>query len=67
MKVKDFVSMEKSGAMFRLVDADERGYLTTDKTLYEADRSTVKKLYGEAIVVGFAPKGKKVTIYISQE
>lgn len=67
MKVADFIKMEKSGALYRVVDADERGYMTTDKCLIEADRSVVKKLYADAEMVGFEPKGKKVVIYISQK
>lgn len=66
MKVKDFLKLEKSGAMFIAVDADRRGYLTDPEVLIEADRNVIKQSYGDAWVVGFEPKGKKVTLYISQ-
>lgn len=66
MKVKDFLKLEKSGAMFIAIDADKRGYLTNKEVLTEADRNIIKQSYGEAWVVGFEPKGKKVILYISQ-
>lgn len=68
MKVNEFVGIEKSGAMFAIVSADEVGYLTSQKIILEADRNVVLNKYGDCEVVGFEPKTKRTMyLYVSEK
>lgn len=64
MTVSEFVKFEMSGAIFRVVDATQPGCRIIREALTEADRNVVRRLYGDAQVVGFEPQGKKVILYI---
>lgn len=64
MTVSEFVKYEKSGAMFILIDARKTGYMSTEEAMITADRNAVSNIYGDADVVGFEPKGKKVRLYV---
>lgn len=64
MTVSEFVMFEKSGAIFRVVDAAQPGCRIIREALVEADRNVVRRLYGDATVEGFEPQGRKVILYI---
>lgn len=65
MTVKELVSLEKSGAMFCVVDSTKIGcYSHPMEFLTEADRNVVGRDFGDRTVVGFIPYGKKVIVYI---
>lgn len=66
MLVKDFLTMERSGCMFMVVDARKTGYMVCPVVLLAgADRNVVKSAYGTWELVGFEPSGKKtITIYV---
>ena len=64
MTVSEFVVFEKSGALFRVVDATQPGCRIIREALTEADRNVVSRLYGDATVEGFEPQGKKVILYV---
>lgn len=65
MKVSDFIKMEKSGAMYRVVDVSNVGYMNSDKYATEADRNVIRDRFGEETLVGFSAKGKnRIIIYI---
>ena len=64
MKVSEFVKFEKSGAIFRVVDAAQPGCRILREALTEADRNVVASMYGDAVVEGFEPQGKKVILYV---
>lgn len=63
MTVKDFVKMEKSGAMFHVVDANRIGYLTKQEVEIVCDRNVLYERFAENEVVGFEPKTKR-SIYL---
>ena len=64
MKVKDFIALETSGAIYQIVDATKAGYLRDDaKVICEADRNVIAERYGRHELTGFKPKGKKVVLY----
>lgn len=66
MTVNEFVSMEKFGGYFALVDADKQGYMSKPFIITEADRNVVSKFYGELTVIGYAPKSKNsMFIYVT--
>lgn len=68
MTVRELTQFEKSGSMYRLIDATQRGYMVSPNCLLEADVNVVKRLYGDAEVVGFSAIGKnKLAIYIIAE
>lgn len=67
MKVKDFITLETSGAIYQIVDATKPGYLRDDaKVVFEADRNVIADRYGRCEVKGFKPKGKKVVLYCGE-
>lgn len=58
------MSLEKVGAMFRLVDASRVGYMTKPTVIVEADRNGCSK-YWDYPVIGIAPCGKNtITVYV---
>lgn len=67
MTVKEFVSLDLAGQMFRLVDADRQGYMSCPKTIIEADKNVVRVRFGERIVVGFENASKKTMILYVKE
>lgn len=69
MKVRDFVKMETSGAMFTLVDASKTGYMTRPDlaTVTIAGASVVASRCGEWEVVGFEPKTKRNILLYAKE
>ena len=68
MRVKEFTALEKSGCMFRLVDASKQGYMTTNISFYEANRIAIDEYYGDWIVIGFEPRNSKtITLYVKKE
>lgn len=66
VRVKDFLAMDLSGCIFKVVDARETGYLVCPVVLLAgADRNVVGSAYGSWELVGFEPSGKKtITIYV---
>ena len=64
MTVNEFVKFEKSGALFRVVDATQPGCRIIREALTEADRNVVSRMYGDATVEGFEPQGRKVVLYV---
>ena len=62
MIVRNFVKLDVSGMMFRLVDANRVGYMTHPVVILEADKNVVRKEYGEHEVVGFENATKKTMI-----
>ena len=62
MTVENFVKLDVSGMMFRLVDANMVGYMTHHYVLIEADKNVVKKEYGRCEVVGFENVSKKIMV-----
>lgn len=64
MKVSEFVKLEKSGALFRVVDATQPACRVLRTALTEADRNVVCSMYGDAKMEGFEPQGKRVILYI---
>lgn len=65
MCVNEFLSFEKSGATFYLVDANKVGYMTHPQIMAAGDRNYVGNNYGDNVVVGFEPKKKgEVLLYI---
>lgn len=65
MTLNEFVSLNGSGAMFKVVDATAAGYMNTNKYLAYADRNVVGKLYGKKTVAGYDAIGKnKIAVYI---
>lgn len=68
MKVNDFLELDKSGAMYDVVDARKTGYVTFPSVLISGDRDVVKKYHGESKLIGFAPKTKRtIIIYVLPE
>lgn len=68
MKVKEFISFEKSGAMFVVIDADMTGYMSNPKVLTIADRNVVSDNYGDAELIGFSSAAsRRINLYISQK
>ena len=65
MTLKEFVGLDKSGAMFKIVDATKTGYMNTKEYLTYADRNVVNKFCGDKTVVGYEAIGKnKVAVYV---
>lgn len=68
MKVKDFVELEGTGALFTVIDYDKPGCKVSPEVLTIADRNVVKKVYGDCELVEFAPKTvRNVILYVSQK
>ena len=68
MTVYEFTKLNKCLDMYRLIDATQRGYMTTPNALLEADVNVVRRLYGNSEVVGFAAIGKgKLSVFIIPE
>ena len=67
MRVKDFLPLEKSGCLYRIVDASIPGYMTRNIEMMTADRNVMKKFYGEWEVVGFEPYSKKTITLFAKE
>ena len=59
MKVNDFLKLDKSGCMYRVVVAEGQGWATTKRVEIEADRNIVKRVYGKWELVGFEIATKK--------
>ena len=65
MKVQDFIKLEKTGTLYRVVDASKRGYMSDPEILITADRNVVKDRFGDCDLIGFAPATKKeILLYI---
>ena len=65
MKVKDFVMLECSGAMFDAIDASLPGCFAFPHLLISADKNVLAQQYGDYDVVHFEPKTKRtIKIYI---
>lgn len=60
MTVRDFVQTCKGDVIFRLIDADQRGYASNLFCIIEADRNVIAERYGDCEFVGFDPISKKV-------
>ena len=66
MKLNEFMAMEKSGGLFKLIDATKQGYMNDMcwKVITFADRNVCEE-YGDCDVVGFRPNGKNsIVVYI---
>ena len=64
MTVREFVRLEKSGCMFRIVDANKPGYMSRNIEELTADRNVMISYYGNCELVGFEPYSKRIiTIY----
>lgn len=61
MNVREFLKLEKSGAMVKVIDGDRVGCFndSCQVQLLEADRSTVAERYGDFEVYAFEPYGKR--------
>ena len=65
MTVKEFVKLDASGMMYKVVSANAVGYMASDKCIIEADRNVVTLRFGDNTLVGYCATGKnKMTIYI---
>ncbi len=65
MLVKDFLKLEKGGAMIKVFDASKVGYRNTDKYVIHADRNVVVSTLADSEVVGFEPCGKNsIKLYV---
>lgn len=62
MKAKDFVRLDASGMIFRVVDASKPGYMAKPCVLVEADKNVVTTNYGECEIVGFENASKRTMI-----
>ena len=65
MTVMEFIKLEKSGAMYKVINASLPGYMTSGKVLIEGDINVIKNMYAEKQLEGFSAGGKsKITLYI---
>ena len=60
MTVAEFVKFDMSRTMYRIVNANEPGYMSTCKAMTEADKNVMKASYGDWQVVGFELISKRV-------
>ena len=68
MTIREFVQLEKSGAIFILIDASKRRYMRLHESVMEADRNVIDKYYGEWKMVGFQPVSKrKMALFACEE
>lgn len=67
MVVRALLSKDRGNTMYRVIDANKQGYMTSPVTLIEADKNVVRDRYGDSDLVGFAPIGKnKIALYVQQ-
>lgn len=65
MTIMELTKAEKSGAMFRVIDATKIGYMSSPTILIEAGKDVVRNLYADRELVGFSASGKnKIDLYI---
>lgn len=65
MTVKDFIALEKAGAMFTVVNANRVGYMTNPQIVDVADCNVIGRDYGEYELVGFEPVTKRnIKLYV---
>lgn len=68
MKVKEFIAFEKSGALYRVINASKNGYMCSRDCVIEADRNVIIPRYGECTLCGFAPCSKTIIkLYVKIE
>ena len=67
MTVAEFVKFDKGGALYRIVNAAEPGYMSTCKAMIEADKNVMKASYGEWQVVGFELLNRRVMMLYAKE
>ena len=64
MIVRDFTNNIVDG-MFKLIDANKKGYLSYPHILYEGDRNVVNQFYGDRTVICYeAIKKNWIALYI---
>ena len=67
MTVAEFVKLDVSGMLFRIVDADRNGYMTHPYILLEGDKNVITQWYGEYEIVGFEGVSKRtIMLYIKK-
>ena len=62
MTVMEFVKLDVSGMLYRLVDANRTGYMSNPCIMIEGDKNVVKTRYGQHEVVGFEGVSKRTMI-----
>lgn len=66
MTLREFdKTFNKAGCSYKLVDAKQTGYMTTENVIFEGDRNATVKLYGDCNVDGIRAAGKnKIMAYL---
>ena len=68
MNVTEFTKLSVGNELFRIVDADKQGYMSSPFVLVEADKNVVRERFGNRSVIGFEIATKKcIILYTKNE